>query len=99
MAHLQQTVLLLRFEFALYAVRETVWVLTLVFALYAGWSDFRTRRIPNWLTVSGLVVGLAVNAILEDGMTPRYRSRERAWHWACCFRWCCCAGLERETGS
>lgn len=62
--HLQQTALLLRFEFALYAVRETVWVLTLVFALYEGWLDWRTRRIPNWLTVSGFFVGLAVNSIL-----------------------------------
>lgn len=51
-------------EFALYTVRETIWVLTLVFALYAGWSDFRTRRIPNWLTVSGFFAGLGVNLIL-----------------------------------
>jgi prepilin peptidase CpaA len=64
MMHLQQTILLLRFQFALYAVRETIWVLTLVFALYEGWLDLRTRRIPNWLTVSGFFVGLAVNTIL-----------------------------------
>jgi prepilin peptidase CpaA len=64
MTHLQQTVLLLRLEFALYAVHETVWILTVAFALYAGWLDLRTRRIPNWLTVSGLVAGLAVNSIL-----------------------------------
>lgn len=64
MTHLHQTILLLRFQFALYAVRETVWILTLGFALYAGWFDFLTRRIPNWLTVSGFVAGLAVNSIL-----------------------------------
>src|ERR1700719_1290733 len=63
--HLQQTVQQLRFEFALYTVRETVWVLTLVFAIYEGWLDLRTRRIPNWLTVSGFFVALAVNTILE----------------------------------
>ena len=62
--HVQQTFLNLRFEFALYAVRETIWILTLAFALYAGWRDLLTRRIPNWLTVSGMVVGLAVNSIL-----------------------------------
>jgi len=31
-------------------------------AAIAGITDLRSRRIPNWLTVSGLVVGLAVRA-------------------------------------
>jgi prepilin peptidase CpaA len=30
-------------------------------ALVAGWTDYRYRRIPNWLTVPGLLVGIAVN--------------------------------------
>src|SRR5579863_1987273 len=64
MTHLQQTILLLRFEFALYTVRESVWILTLGFALYAGWLDLLTRRIPNRLTVSGFFMGLAANSIL-----------------------------------
>ena len=64
MAHLHQSILLLRLEFALYAVRETLWILTLGFALYAGWLDLRTRRIPNWLTVPALFVGFVVNPIL-----------------------------------
>jgi prepilin peptidase CpaA len=64
MTHLHQTIFLLKFQFALYAVRESVWILTLGFALYAGWLDFLTRRIPNWLTVSGFVAGFAVNSIL-----------------------------------
>ena len=29
----------------------------------AGFTDWRSRRIPNWLTVSGLIVGIAVNTI------------------------------------
>jgi prepilin peptidase CpaA len=33
-------------------------------ALIAGWTDFRSRRIPNWLTVPGLVVGLVMNIAL-----------------------------------
>ena len=33
-------------------------------ALIAGWTDFRSRRIPNWLTVPGLLVGLAMNIVL-----------------------------------
>ncbi len=49
---------------------ETTWVLALALACYGGWLDWRTRRIPNWLTVSGAVVGLAANAVL------------RGWHGA-----------------
>jgi prepilin peptidase CpaA len=33
-------------------------------ALGAGILDWRFRRIPNWLTVSGAVAGVAVNTIL-----------------------------------
>lgn len=38
--------------------------LTLALALAAGWTDWRSRRIPNWLTVPGLVVGIAANSLL-----------------------------------
>jgi len=31
-------------------------------ALVAGWTDYKRRRIPNWLTVPGLVVGISLNA-------------------------------------
>ncbi len=33
-------------------------------ALIAGWTDWRSRRIPNWLTVPGLLVGMSVNTLL-----------------------------------
>ena len=33
-------------------------------AMVAGILDWRYRRIPNWLTVSGLVAGVALNTIL-----------------------------------
>jgi prepilin peptidase CpaA len=33
-------------------------------ALTAAWTDLRSRRIPNWLTVPGVVVGVAVNVLL-----------------------------------
>jgi len=33
-------------------------------AIAAGILDWRYRRIPNWLTVSGFVAGVAVNTIL-----------------------------------
>lgn len=35
-----------------------------LFAAIAGVSDWRTRRIPNWLTVSGFLLGLTVNTWL-----------------------------------
>jgi prepilin peptidase CpaA len=42
------------------------WALATALAVLAGWRDFRTRRIPNWLTLSGFSIGLATNA-LEGG--------------------------------
>jgi prepilin peptidase CpaA len=40
------------------------WIPALVVALLAGILDWRYRRIPNWLTVSGFVAGVTVNTIL-----------------------------------
>ena len=49
---------------------EIIWALALALACYGGWVDWRTRRIPNWLTVSGALAGLAANFML------------RGWHGA-----------------
>jgi prepilin peptidase CpaA len=38
----------------------TLWLAALL-ALAAGWTDYRHRRIPNWLTITGVVLGIAVN--------------------------------------
>jgi prepilin peptidase CpaA len=35
-----------------------------VVALIAGFTDWRSRRIPNWLTVSGFVVGVSLNTLI-----------------------------------
>jgi len=43
-------------------------LLTLVLA--AAVYDVRYRRIPNWLTAGGVLVGLAMNAFLGDWRTP-----------------------------
>jgi len=32
-----------------------------VLALLAGWIDWRSRRLPNWLTVSGFFIGVIAN--------------------------------------
>ena len=33
-----------------------------ILSLFAAWTDLRSRRIPNWLTVSGLLLGIAENS-------------------------------------
>jgi len=45
-------------------VKEGFWTLPALLAAAAGWSDWRFRRIPNWLTVPGLVLGVAVNSLV-----------------------------------
>jgi prepilin peptidase CpaA len=40
--------------------KQVVWLLPAVFAAIAGFTDWRSRRIPNWLTVSGMVLGILV---------------------------------------
>jgi prepilin peptidase CpaA len=42
-------------------LKQGVWMLAAVPALVAGWTDWRWRRIPNWLTVPALLLGIAVN--------------------------------------
>ncbi|HKT12207.1 MAG TPA: A24 family peptidase [Terriglobia bacterium] len=42
-----------------------IWALALIVALWAGWLDWRFRRIPNWLTVSGFVLGLGVSGAIS----------------------------------
>jgi prepilin peptidase CpaA len=37
--------------------------LAVLLALLAGWTDWCSRRIPNWLTVPGLLIGLTVNTV------------------------------------
>jgi len=44
---------------------QLVWALPAVFAAVAGFSDWRSRRIPNWLTVGGLVLGVVVSCLAE----------------------------------
>lgn len=34
-------------------------------ALIAGYTDLRRRRIPNWLTVPGLLIGIVTNTVLS----------------------------------
>lgn len=42
---------------------QAQWLLAVVFALGAGWLDWRSRRIPNWLTVTGFGAGVCLYSI------------------------------------
>jgi prepilin peptidase CpaA len=44
-------------------LKEGVWVLATALAVTAGWTDWRYRRIPNWLTVPGFFIGIAANSV------------------------------------
>jgi prepilin peptidase CpaA len=44
-------------------LKPIVLVPAVALALVAGWTDWRSRRIPNWLTVSGFLVGVSVNVL------------------------------------
>jgi prepilin peptidase CpaA len=44
--------------------QETIWIFAAILALLAGWTDFRTRKIPNWLTVPAVVSGITLRAVL-----------------------------------
>ncbi|MGA7908757.1 MAG: A24 family peptidase, partial [Candidatus Sulfotelmatobacter sp.] len=45
------------------ALKAAPVVLAVALALIAGWTDWRSRRIPNWLTVPGLLLGVAANGL------------------------------------
>ena len=42
---------------------HTIWILTVAIVLLAAWTDWRERKIPNWITVPGLLLGIGTNAI------------------------------------
>jgi len=41
---------------------QTIWLILIGLTLLAAWTDWRGRRIPNWLTVTGLAFGVALNS-------------------------------------
>lgn len=44
---------------------QAVWIVGALVAAIAGFTDWRSRRIPNWLTISGALLGIAVNAAVR----------------------------------
>jgi prepilin peptidase CpaA len=45
-------------------LKQGVWMLATIPAVIAGWTDWRSRRIPNWLTVPALFCGIVLNSIV-----------------------------------
>ena len=48
--------------------KEGFWMLAIVPAVIAGWTDWRSRRIPNWLTLPTLIAGIVVNSVAAGWM-------------------------------
>ena len=46
-------------------IQHAIRILPALLALAAGITDWRSRRIPNWLTVPAAVLGIAVNGWLR----------------------------------
>lgn len=44
-------------------LRPIILGLAVALALIAGYTDWRSRRIPNWLTVPGFLIGVSVNVL------------------------------------
>ena len=44
--------------------QELIWTVTIAVTLVAAFVDFRTRRIPNWLTVPAFFIGLTLRTVL-----------------------------------
>jgi prepilin peptidase CpaA len=40
-----------------------IWILAMLVGTTAGLIDWRTRRIPNWLTVSGVLLGIGYRTL------------------------------------
>jgi prepilin peptidase CpaA len=51
--------------------KQVVWLLPALFAAIAGFTDWRSRRIPNWLTIGGLVSGILVNSLTRGWLGAR----------------------------
>jgi prepilin peptidase CpaA len=49
----------------MHSTQIIIWALTLALTISAALLDWRSRRIPNWLTVPGLLLGVMAHALLS----------------------------------
>jgi len=52
--------------------RSAIWTLTLLLTCLAAVWDWRSRKIPNWLTVSGAIAGITVHSIFDGWHGARF---------------------------
>jgi prepilin peptidase CpaA len=45
--------------------REIIWAFVLILTFMAGATDWRTRKIPNWLTISGILSGITIRTVIS----------------------------------
>ena len=57
--------------------QQIIWISVIGITLLAGWVDFRTRKIPNWLTVPAFLFGIGLRTVLA-GWTGAKASLEGA---------------------
>ncbi|HXY15871.1 MAG TPA: A24 family peptidase [Terriglobales bacterium] len=46
-------------------IHKTLWILPAVVGAIAGYTDYRWRRIPNWLTVPALLLGIGLKSATD----------------------------------
>lgn len=46
-------------------VQDTIWAFTIGITLVAAFVDFRTHKIPNWLTVPAFCMGLTLRIVIS----------------------------------
>ena len=51
---------------------QIIWILTLALTLSAALLDWRSRRIPNWLTVPGFLSGVTLHVVLNGWQGLRF---------------------------
>jgi prepilin peptidase CpaA len=44
--------------------QQTIWMFAVGVTLIAGFVDFRTHKIPNWLTVPAFILGVGLHTVL-----------------------------------
>jgi prepilin peptidase CpaA len=51
---------------------QIIWIFTLALTISAALLDWRSRRIPNWLTVPGFVSGVTLHVMLNGWQGLRF---------------------------
>jgi prepilin peptidase CpaA len=56
----------------LLVISRALWILPAVVGAIAGYTDYRWRRIPNWLTVPAFFAGITLNSLARGWYGTRY---------------------------